>query len=228
MFPKITKNHHSPIEKFINVIIILTNDIKMLTLLRPGCSKIMQLFYRKKNESFHLREISRQTKLFEPSVYRFLNGLERDQVLKSFKDGNLKKYSVKNNNKTYYIFQAFDLERLESLPDIRKNAINTYINSLPKKPVFAIIFGSTAKNNYNKDSDIDILLVTNNKINVIEAEKEVDALKGIKISSFQITFKEFLKELRLKNDKVLQSAINSGYPLLNHIYYYEVLHNERV
>ena len=137
----------------------------MLTVLRPGYGKIMQLFYRDKAVKLHLREIARQTELFEPSAYRFLNSLEKDRILKSEKDGNLKKYSVKQGIRAYFLFEAFDLERFEKLPSIRRNAIKTYWDSLPKKPVFAMLFGSTAKGTYKEDSDIDILLVTNNKIN---------------------------------------------------------------
>jgi len=31
---------------------------------------------------------------------------------------------------------------------------------------------------------------------------------------------------KLKEDKVIQSALETGYPVLNHIYYYEVLQND--
>lgn len=200
----------------------------MLTLLRNGYAKIIELFYRDKTIKLHLREIARQTKLFEPSAYRFLNNLEKDQILESRKDGNLKKYSIKKGKRAYYIFEAFDLERLEKLPSIRKNAIKIYLDSLPQKPIFAILFGSTAKGTYNEESDLDILLVTNNKISSEKAEKEVNALTGMKMSTFQIRYKDFLTDLKMKEDKVVQSAINSGYPLINHIQFYEVLYNERI
>ena len=200
----------------------------MLTMLRQGYEKIMQLFYKDKTIKLHLREIARQAELFEPSAYRFLNSLENDKILKSEKDGNLKKYSIKKGVKSYLIFEVFDLEKFERLPNIRKNAIKIYLNSLPEKPVYAILFGSTAKETHKDDSDIDILLVTNNKINPKEAEKEVNALTAMKISTFQITIRDFLKDLKMKDDKVVQSAITSGYPLINHIQYYEVLFDERI
>lgn len=200
----------------------------MLTLLRTGYGKIMQLFYRNKAVKLHLREIARQTNLFEPSAYRFLNSLEKDQILQSEKDGNLKKYTIKKGIRTYFLFEAFDLERFEKLPSIRRNAVKTYLNNLPEKPVFAILFGSTAKETYKEDSDIDILLITNNKIKAEQAEKEVNALTAMKMSTFQITYKDFLTDLKMKEDKVVQSAINSGYPLINHIQFYEVLYNERI
>ena len=200
----------------------------MLTILKPGYVKIMRLFYKDANVKLHLREIARQTGLFEPSAYRFLNSLEKDKILKSERDGNLKKYSIKKGRRTYFIFEAFDLERFEKLPSIRKRAIKTYLGTLPKKPVFAILFGSTVKGTHKDDSDIDIFLVTNNKINAEQAKKETNALTATKMSTFQIMFKDFLTDLKMKEDKVMQSALSSGYPLINHIQYYETLYNERI
>ena len=200
----------------------------MITLLKQGIEKIMELFYNDKNIALHLREISRQTKLHGPSVTNFLNILEKNKILKSKKDGNLKKYSINKSNFTYLIFEIFDIEKFEKLPSIRKNAIKVYLDNLPEKPIFTILFGSTAKENFKKDSDIDILIITNKKISVEKSEKEVNQLTSMSISTFQITYEKFLTELKIKEDNVIQSAITSGYPLINHIQYYEVLYNERI
>ncbi|MBT5022982.1 nucleotidyltransferase domain-containing protein [Candidatus Woesearchaeota archaeon] len=200
----------------------------MITLFKPGLRNIMGLFYKSKGIKLHLREIARQTELHEPSVTRFLAYLEKEKVLKSEKDGNLKKFSMNSNKFNYLIFEYFDIERFEKLPKQRKNAIDCFIKNLPKKPVFIILFGSTAKNNYSTNSDIDLLLVTDGKISTKDAEKEVDALHAIKISSFQMNFSNFLKELKLKNDKVVQSALLSGYPIFNQLYFYEVIYNEGI
>ena len=140
----------------------------------------------------------------------------------------LKKYSIGKTAGTYFLFEVFYLERFETLPGIRRNAIKTYLENLPEKPVFVILFGSTAKGTYKEDSDIDLLLVTNNRISAEKAEKETNALTAMKTSTFQITYKDFLIDQKMKEDKVVQSAINSGYPLINHIQYYEVLYNERL
>ena len=200
----------------------------MLTLLRTGYGKIMRLFYRDRAAKLHLREIARRTGLFGPSVYRFLNSLEKDGILKSEKDGNLKKYSVRKGLRAYFLFEAFDLEKFEKLPEIRRNAVKTYLDSLPEKPVFAVLFGSTAKGTYREHSDVDVLLVTNRRINAEKAEKETNALTAMKMSTFQITYKNFLTDLKMKDDKVVQSAANSGYPLISHLQYYGTLYNERI
>lgn len=200
----------------------------MITILKSGYSKIMQLFYRDKTRELHLREISRQAKLHVPSVTRFLNVLEKDNILKSQKDANLKKYSIKKSRRTYVIFEIFDIEKFEKISNIRKNAINIFLDNLSEKPIFVILFGSTAKETYRRDSDIDIMLITNNKISTLKSEQEVDALTGIKMGIFQIKYKDFLMDLKIRDDKVLQSAIESGYPLINHIEYYRVIYDARI
>jgi len=200
----------------------------MITILKSGYYKIMRLFYNNKTAKLHLREIARRSKLHEPSTTKFLSSLEQDKILKSEKDGNLKKFSIRKNNVSYFIFEMFDIEKLDKLPDIRRKSIHCYLEALPEKPIFAILFGSTAKETYNESSDVDILIVANKKIDVKMAEKEADALAGIKISSFQIDYRHFLKELRLKEDKVVQSAVNTGYPIINNVAYYEVMCNEGI
>jgi len=200
----------------------------MITLLKSGYVKIMKLFYKDKTIKLHFREIVRQAKLHEPSTSRFLSNLESDKILVSETKGNLKEYFIKRSKNTYLIFESFDIEKFLRLPLIRRDAVEMYLDSLAIKPIFAILFGSTAKENYREDSDIDIMLVTNHKISTEKAQGEVNALTSINIGAFQIDYDSFLRDIKMKGDKVLQSAINSGYPLINHINYYEVLYNERV
>ena len=77
-------------------------------MLKIGQSKILKLFYEDKKASFHLRDIARKTKLYPNSVTRFLNQLEKERVLTSQKDGNLKKYKIKKSEKLSNIFVSFD------------------------------------------------------------------------------------------------------------------------
>lgn len=185
----------------------------------------MELFYTNKSARLHLREIARKAKLHEPSTTKFLNALEKDNILKSEKDGNQKKYSIRPNYKTYALFQLFDLEKLNSLPNIRKNAIKYFLDALKEKPIIAFAFGSTAKGIFKADSDIDLLIITNSKINTSEAEKNAESLTGIRMSVFQMGLAAFRKEIKIKDDPVIQAAISSGYPVLNNMYYYEALYN---
>lgn len=198
----------------------------MKTLIKTGYYKILKLFYENKKARIHLRDIARKTKLNENSVTRFLKALEKEQILISKKDGNLKKYNILKNSNTLLLFAIFDMEKLNNLPVIRKRAINYFLNSLKEKPIITLLFGSTATETFKKNSDIDLLLIMNKKGNVDESEKYVDAQTGIKVNCLQVSFNEFIREIRLKQDKVMQSALNNGYPIFNNIYFYEVYLNE--
>jgi len=170
----------------------------------------------------HLREISRNIHLREGPLTRHLNKLVKDNILTFKKEGNLKKFSITRIQK---IFSIYDLERYEKLPYIRKNAINFYINALKEKPVIIILFGSTAKGNFKDDSDIDLITIFNKKTDTKEALKYAEAQTSIKISEFQLTYEDFIKELKLKQDNVIQAGIETGYPIYNQIFFYEVMNN---
>ena len=168
----------------------------MTTILKPGIEKIMGYFYNNKWQTIHLRELSRRIKLEGQSITRYLYLLEKKNILYSKKEGNQKRYGIKSTKRIFAIFSFFDINKFEKLPEIKKQAINTYLINLPEQPIYTILFGSTAKENYTQDSDLDILIITNNKIDPKKAEKEVDALKEKKISSFQIVYKDYKKELK--------------------------------
>ena len=90
----------------------------MTTIIKPGIERILKIFYR--IDKIHLRAISRETNMYGQSVTRYLNELEKEKILKSKKEGNLKIYSWDKNNKVYSIKTLFDLERLEKLPFQKK------------------------------------------------------------------------------------------------------------
>ncbi|MEK6881927.1 MAG: nucleotidyltransferase domain-containing protein [Nanoarchaeota archaeon] len=170
--------------------------------------------------------IARKTELYANSTTRFLDQLEKEGLLLSQKEGNLKKYKIKKSEKLNNIFASFDIERLNKLPLARKRAISYFLDRLHEKPVIVVLFGSTAKETFRKDSDIDLILIVNRKIDIEKAKDYVDAQIGIKINCFQITYEEFLKEIKLKEDKVIQSALNTGYPIFNQMLFYGVYLNE--
>ena len=106
---------------------------------------------------------------------------------------------------------------------MRKNAVTYFLDKLEEQPIIAVLFGSTAKGNYSEDSDIDILLIVNKKIKTEKTEKYVNSQTGMHVNCIQITYRDFINELRLKQDRVIQSALYSGYSLTNHIKYYSEL-----
>src|SRR3989339_73348 len=66
------------------------------------------------------------------------------------------------------------------------------------------------------------------KIDTNNAENETEALTGIKINVLQISLQEFKKELKIKEDHIIQTALKTGYPITNHIFFYEVYFHENI
>jgi predicted nucleotidyltransferase len=197
----------------------------MTTLIKDAYWKILKVFYLNRNIPLHLREISRKIKLDQSALTRHLNVLTSKGILKFTKEGNLKKFYIAKKH-VKNIFPLYDEEKLESLPLLRRNAIKFYEKSLEQKPVFVIIFGSTAKGSFREDSDVDIIAVFNKKTDTNNARKYSESQAGIHISEFQLTYKEFLKELKMKEDNVIQAGIETGFPVYNDKEYYGVMYDE--
>ena len=213
-------------ERFKNIVcLIQTSVCKMKTIFKPSIWKILRLFYENKNIPMHLREISRKTNLNESTISTHLNNLLKDRILKAESEANLKKFHV-NKILIPEIFPLFDSEKLESLSILRRDAIKLYIKKLEKKPLLILVFGSTEKGTYKNDSDIDILEISykNNKEEKIK--NYVEAQTGIKIQVFKMTEAMFNKELNSKKDKLIQAALETGFPIFNAKYFYEVIYNE--
>jgi len=183
--------------------------------------KILQLFYSNHNISLHLRDISRKIGLKESATSRHLHALEKNNILKSYREANLRKYSLKREVISE-IFTLFDQEKLEALPLLRKNALKFYVDRLKEKPIFIILFGSTAKGTFRENSDVDIIAVFNTKTNTKEARKYAEAQTSIRMSEFQVTYNQFIQELKLKQDQVIQAGLETGYPIYNQRFFYEV------
>lgn len=194
----------------------------MRTLVKPQYLAILRALYNAKNTPQHLRELARQTKIRESAISRHLEQLEKLHILLHIKEGPLKKFYIRRRYipQTYPIF---DKERIEKLPVIRRTTLEQYIKNLKEKPIFLILFGSTAKSSFSDASDIDILEIYNRKTDTREAKRDAD----IDIQTFQLTFNEFIKELKNRREPVVQAAIETGIPFFNEQYYYEVLLDAR-
>ena len=196
----------------------------MQTIIKPGIWKILRIFYSNRNKPVHLREIARLSGMNESTASLHLKNLAKRGVMKYIREGNLKKFYVSKSH-IPEIFPLFDQERLEKLPLLRKNAIKAYIKSLENKPVLLIVFGSTAKGGFKDDSDLDLFEVSSAKKDVV-AEKLVEAQTGVHLQVFRLNEKNFLNELVTRSDKVMQSALHSGFPVFNQKYFYEVVYHE--
>ncbi|MFH1358539.1 MAG: nucleotidyltransferase domain-containing protein [archaeon] len=186
--------------------------------------KIIEQIYLK--PSIHKRELAKQLNLGMPSIEYSIKKINK--VLKSEKSGNQIKYFL-NYSKEELIpmLYAVEFSRFERFPDNIKLAIMDFIKELKEKPLICVVFGSYAKGDYTKNSDIDVFLIyqrlERNK-DIENTAKRVGMRTNTKINpvylnynSFKESFhnprKEFFK--KLKENKIILVGIEYWRELKN-------------
>jgi len=187
--------------------------------------KMIGLLEQHKN-GIHLREISRLLKTGLPNVKRYSNLLEKENVIKKQKDVNLVKLRLKESPRTIAYLKQVNTERLMALPKMIQTAVNDFLSELEPKPLIAIIFGSYAKGNYTKDSDLDFLLIfqrLENEKQIENTAKKISMRTNTDISPVYLNYKnfeanfldkkhDFSKEIR--QNAIILSGTEIYYPLL--------------
>ena len=170
--------------------------------------KILGLYLDDYKKSLHLREISRKTKIDVKAIQLQLKKLEKINVLSSIIRGRNKDYRLNLNNVTtkYYLVMA---EIFVSIIYLKKNfMIKKIVEEIENKihdPL--ILFGSFAKGTYTKESDVDVFVISDKKINtssIIEATNMV----GREISLKSANRQQFLEGLR-NNDPLIKEVVSN-------------------
>lgn len=157
--------------------------------------KVIYLLALNPFEKFYQREISRLTDVSVGFVNRILKNFEEFELVVKEKRGRtiLYRYNL-DNPLAREIKKTFNLLETDRLvKDLRKTS---------KK---VILFGSCADGTDTKDSDIDILIISDDRM---KAREMIKSYSGRKVSPIILNFGEFLK---LKSgDRALYERINKG------------------
>ena len=180
----------------------------------------------KRHNGIHLRELSRILNSGLPNVKRFLEILEKEKVVKKERDANLVKFKLKESEKTAAYLRQVHTERFLVLPSKVKIAITDFLNEIEIRSLIALIFGSYAKGNYTKESDIDVLLVfqkLENVKNIENTAKKISMRTNTKISPVYLDYKNFEKNFldkghdfsrEIRQDAIVIIGVENYYKLL--------------
>lgn len=192
------------------------------TVFGKGKVKILECFYRNRDKEIYFSEILRETNLTQNTTLKHLKSLQEASLISSTKKIGNTFYKINPKNpQIFSIFSYFDYKRFNELPSARKRAITEFLEKLEIKPLITLIFGSTAKGTFGKESDIDILIVFNKK----EAEnkklkKDIEATTGTRIQTFMIDFDYFKEQILKKENSVIVHAIKTGFIMSGHYEFY--------
>jgi len=160
----------------------IRNDLEIIELLRKGPR--------------HIRRLGEEIGLIPSTVMRTIRKLEEENTLDFRQEGKNKVYFLKNTPEAKaYIFLTENYKLLKALNNAKVRRIVKELQEKTKGELI-VLFGSYAKNNYKKGSDIDIYLETQNKQLKKELEKisEKLSIKIGKLNKDNLLTKEIIKD----------------------------------
>ena len=160
----------------------------------------------------YLNEIYEKTGIkSKNNLLKNLNSITNNKILTKEENKSNTFYSINyQNNISIALLNLINKTKFENLPfNVKKGILEAIFFS---KPRIAILFGSYAKKNYNKKSDIDLIFFDAIK------KKDINEISGKYDIKLNIIFMK-LDELQ-KDNETLNHIIKTGYPLAGGEYFY--------
>jgi len=173
--------------------------------------KILDVFIKNPAKEIHLREISRLSKVSLNNVNDTLRQFTKDSLFKRREVSNMSFFKPNLESEDLLkLFEYLELKRKKTFYGKNKSIarlLEKYTSNvieLSKRQIqLVVLFGSVARGEWAKGSDIDILAVSSNKdndiINVLNKAKiEVSPL--LEIRPVSTTIEKFTENLRKKTE----------------------------
>lgn len=178
----------------------------------------------------HKRKLAKQLKLGMPSIDHALKKIE--VLLKKQMSGNQIRYYLDYSKKALApLLWGVEFSRLMKLPSKIRISVQDFLEELEDKPLIALIFGSYARGDYSKGSDIDILLVFQNLQRGKEKEIENNAKRismrtNTTISPVYLDYKLFRESFH-NSTKAFFKNIKENKIILIGVEYWRQIENEK-
>jgi len=186
--------------------------------------KIVEQIYL--NKSIHKRELARKLKIGMPSIDYALKKIAH--LLKNRKIGNQLHFSLDYSKYELIPFlYSLEASRFNKLPQNIRNAVNSFLRDLKNKPLISFIFGSYARTDYTKNSDVDLLLVFQevNEKEIENSAKKISMAFNVKIAPVYLNYDNFRKSYH-EDNKQFFSKLKEHKILLNGIEWWREIENE--
>ena len=136
-------------------------------------------FFLKTGEEIHVKKLARELNVSPQTATYYLKFYKRAGILKERREANLLLYSFKDNALTRQLKIFYVLDQI--YPFILRFASKNNITSI-------VLYGSHASGTFDKNSDIDLLLISQKKsLNLSELKKlERKIGKEVKIQIFSL------------------------------------------
>jgi len=173
--------------------------------------KILEVFLKSPFKEVHLREIARLSKVSLNNVDNSLRLFVKDNMFKRRDVSNMTFFRPNLENESLLkIFEFLELEKKKEFYDKNKKIarlLQKYTQDIVdlsnKRIQLVILFGSVARGEWTKESDIDILVVVSGKDKDVIAElnkAKIDVSPILEISPISTTTEKFIEGFRKKTE----------------------------
>lgn len=183
--------------------------------------KVLKFLIENKDSPHSILEISRELKSDYKNTSSALNSLSQKVFSKS-KIGN--SYSISFNSNLD--FDTFLLEKLRTDEFLEKHPklklLKNSIEEVGYPFMIALVFGSYAKNQENKNSDVDICIISDSSENREKLSQKLN-LFSLNLEIQEFTVKEFSLMLSKKQDNLSHEIIKNNILLFGIENYYNLI-----
>ena len=184
--------------------------------------KIYKAYFESKKNSLYFNEIKELSKLSDSSLTNTLNKLLHNNILTQQKTKSNTFYKIKDKKLFTLKFSEIAIQEFNELNVGVKTTLRNFLKNIPKEIYAIILFGSASRKEEQKGSDIDLLIITNKKVNLTNNKKEAEITSKHSISIFRATIEQFIQN---KDDVIIQSR-KIGFPIYKEQNFYEAILDE--
>ncbi len=186
--------------------------MSLLTLLPLSQNKLKLLLELYAEKEDYLRSLERKTKINPSLLHRMLGNLIQSGVIIKQKKGKEVYYSLTSVDCQFWRL-FLEIYHRDHILEINQDLKVLYQLLLANKKIFSnaekiYIFGSQVSGGATSKSDIDLLFVGGNKVEIIKWCREVSIILGKELSPLIYTLNAFQKELD-RHEPLLTSIINN-------------------
>jgi len=181
--------------------------------------KILNSFFELKESSIYYNQIKEHSGLSHSSLQNTLKKLEEFKILKQEKTKSNVFYKINDKKIVSLRFSEIAVNKYNNLNRSVRVPLNNFLKNIPSGVFTIVLFGSASRGKEKKGSDIDLLIVSENKISLDKNKKEAEITSTYPISLFYCNTKSFLEN---KDDVIIQ-ARKTGFPIYGEQNFYEVI-----
>ncbi len=183
--------------------------------------KVYSAYFELKQSRLYYNQLKEYTKLSHSSMQNILERLTKEKILKFVKTKSNTFYEINNKKQFALRFSEIAIRKFNNLNIGVKNPLRNFVKEMPKTIFTIVLFGSASIKKEQKNSDIDLLIVTDKKINSDKIKNKINALSNYPLSIFQCKINQFIKS----DDHVIIQARKKGFPIYKEQNFYEVILN---